>query len=396
MRTLPGLLLLSCTGDSVDTGAAAEPLSAARLEAQTAALVALGPRMVTTEAEARAADLIEEALLAAGLTPQRAPFAWEAWLPGAATVTLGGTRHPAEALSPSPATAGLAGALATEAVAGKIALYSSSDGSRADQFAAAFTGGAEAMIRITDDRTAAGEVLVEVGHTLQGSSLPAIAVDAEVGAALRAAVGQAVTLDIGAEVVDHVSDNLLAVVEGTGSGWVAVTAHYDSWHPSESAADNALGVAMLLLLAEAIAAERPERSVLFLLTSGEEQGLQGAFHWTRDNPDWADDIDQVINLDVPWASEGDLVCGATDPDWAEAAADAMAAEGLFATPADQPSPASDHFPFQARGADALWCARVPYREYHTDADTIDQINFSEAAGVLRAHATLLRDAVGLP
>jgi Iap family predicted aminopeptidase len=388
-------LWLACAAPD-ETVTLPDPLAEDALTAQTAAIVALGPRLVTTDAEVQAAALVENALLDVGIAAEREPFSWDAWLPGEATVTIDGTVWPAAALSPSPTTEGLVGVLADTDVDGQVALYSSDDGSRAEQFTDAFTGGAAAMVRVTEDLTEDGSLLVEVGHTLRGSSLPAIAVDREVGALLQAALGADVTIDIAAQVVEgHVSDNVVAIIEGTGSGWVAVTAHYDSWHPSESAADNALGVAMLLQLAERLAAERPESSVLFLVTSGEEQGLQGAFQWTLDNPELAGDIDRVINLDVPWASEGDPICGATDPGHAEAAADALLAEGIEATPRDGPAPASDHFPFQVLGADALWCTRVPYREYHTHADTLDQLNMTEAAAVLRAHWAILSDAVGL-
>lgn len=388
------ILWLACA-PGTDTALPDDPLVEGRLEALTQALVDLGPRMVTSPAEAQAAALVEASFLEVGLPAHRAPFSWDPWLPGTASVSVGGQVLPAVPLSPSPVTDGLQGTLAVRDVAGQVALFYSDDGSRASQFTTALTGGAAAMVRISTERTHTGEPLVEVGHTLQGSALPAIAVDADTGAVLAAAVGQVVQIDIDAAVVEgHVSDNVVAMVEGTAGGLVAVTAHYDSWHPSESAADNALGVAMLLLLAERLATEQPRQSVLFLVTSGEEQGLQGAIHWIADNPDLASDVDEVINLDVPWASEGDLLCGATELDAAEAAADAMAAEGLFATPFLGPSPASDHFPFQVRGADALWCSRYPYREYHTDADTIDQINMTEAAAVLRAHWAILWAAAG--
>lgn len=387
-------LWLACTAGP-DSAAPEDPLTEERLGRLTQALVELGPRMVTSPAEEQAAALVEAAFLESGLPAHRAPFSWDPWLPGPASVTVDGQALPAVPLSPSPVTSGLQGTLAVSGFAGQVALFSSDDGSRSSQFAAALTGGAVAMVRVSTDRTHDGDPLVEVGHTLEGSSLPAIAVDADAGAVLEAAVGQEVRIDIDAAVVEgHVSDNVVTTVEGTEGGWVAVTAHYDSWHPSESAADNALGVAMLLLLAERLAAEQPRRSVLFLVTSGEEQGLQGAIHWIADNPELADDIDEVMNLDVPWASEGDLLCGATALEDAEAAADAMAAEGLFATPFLGPSPASDHFPFQVRGAEALWCSRYPYREYHTDADTLDQINMTEAAAVLRAHWAILWAAAG--
>ncbi len=97
----------------------------------------------------------------------------------------------------------------------------------------------------------------------------------------------------------------------------------------------------------------------------------------------------MINLDIPWSDEGELRCYSDDDALAAAAIDALAAEGLTAEDAGPPWPSSDHFPFQTRGAAALWCTRQPYRRYHTDADIIDVIDMDAAAAVLRAHWTVL-------
>ncbi|MEL6347513.1 MAG: M28 family metallopeptidase [Myxococcota bacterium] len=394
------LFWLACTGDDPSsTEEPSDPLTTAALTASVERLVAIGPRMSGTPEEIEAAAAVEEMLLATGVDRiERAPFTWDAWQPGAASITVGDRTWEAEPLSPSPPTDGLTAALAPSDFSDQIALFSSDDGSRADQFFQASLGGAVAMVRVSEETGEEGELLVEVGHTFESSRLPAIAVDARAGTSLRSAAGEPATIRVEANVlVDHVSDNLLAVVAGTGSGWVAVTAHYDSWHPSESAADNALGTAMLIQLAARLAqAPPPRRSVLFLATAGEEQGLQGAFAWAEDNPDWSADIDQVINLDIPWADEGTHLCASNDERWAEQAADIMDDAGLPAVPTTGLTPSSDHYPFQARGADALWCTRQPYRRYHTDQDTLDRINLSQAAWSLSGHWQLLVDAADVP
>ncbi len=267
------LLILACSAPSLDEDVPADPLTASALAAATAALTDLGPRMVTTDAESAAADLIEQALLEAGLdSVERVPFVWDAWLPGAASVTVDGVAYAAEPLSPSPPTTALTGTLAMSDFSGQIALFSSDDGSRAEQFLAALTGGAAAMIRISEQTGDSGEPLVEVGHTLQGSTLPAVAVSAAVGAILKTAGEVQIDID-STTVFDHTSENIAGIVDGASTATVAITAHFDSWHPAESAADNALGAAMLELLALRVAQEQPERRVLLLATSGEEQGL---------------------------------------------------------------------------------------------------------------------------
>lgn len=389
--------LLACAPSPSDSGDI-DWLTAERLEALTRRLTDLGPRQVATDAEPLAAAEVEAMLLEAGLPDvQRAPFVWDAWLPGEASITLDGAVLAAEPLSPSPTTVGLTGTLSRGATSGGIALYSSSDGSRAEQFLLALTGGAAAMIRITEDLDTDGGPLIEVGHTLAGSSMPALAVDAETGALLKAAIGQTVQLDLTATAVpDHTSDNLVGRLEGTASSaTIALTAHYDSWHPSESAADNAIGVAMAALLAADVAQTIPDRGLLVLLTSGEEQGLQGSSAWVADNEAEAGSVRLVINLDIPWSDEGELRCGCDDDEVMAQAQEAFAAEGLSAEDAGAPWPASDHFPFQTRGAAALWCTRQPYRRYHTTEDIVDVIDMEQAAAVMRAHATLLQEALSL-
>ena len=389
---------LACTPPSPDSAAPIDWLTAEKLAETTRRLTELGPRQVATDAETLAAAAIEELLLTAGLQDvERAPFTFDAWLPGAASITLDGVALPAEPLSPSPPTSALSAPLSSGAQSGMIALYSSEDGSRAEQFLLALTGGAVAMIRVTEDLSEAGEPLVEVGHTLEGSTLPAVAVDAETGALLKAAIGQTVQLDLASTTLpDHTSDNVVGWLKGSASSaTVALTAHYDSWHSSESAADNALGVAMAALLAGHLAQSIPDRRLLVLMTSGEEQGLQGASAWVEDNESLARSVDLVINLDIPWSDEGALRCGCDDDTVMAEALSAFEQEGLTAEDVGSPWPASDHLPFQTRGASALWCSRQPYRRYHTDADIIDVIDMEQAAAVLRAHAALASAALSL-
>ncbi len=94
-----------------------------------------------------------------------------------------------------------------------------------------------------------------------------------------------------------VGSNVAGVLRGSDPALadqaVLYTAHYDAFGVGEDgrvypgAADNALGVAMITSVAEAMAAlpQRPRRSVIFLAVTGEEHGLFGAEYWAR-NPTW--------------------------------------------------------------------------------------------------------------
>jgi aminopeptidase YwaD len=393
------LWLLGLIGCAHDEPGPPEVLTAAELSRATATLTDLGPRLVGTAGEDEAAAAVERELRDAGVDVETWGFSWDAWNPGEAHVRAGDRVFDAEPLSPSPPTSDLTAVLAPgDDVAGAIALRRSHDGSRAEEFVDAATGGAVALIRVTDDVDDDGSPLIEVGHTLAGATLPCVAVDRPTGDALEDLAGEPVTIDIATTVLhDHPSVDVIGRVAGLDAFPVVVTAHYDSWHPSESAFDDALGVGMLEVLAERLAqGPPPQHDVIFLATSGEEQGLQGAFHWTAAFPDVAAAASLVIELDIPWASEGQFFVSATDEDQRTSALEAAAAEGLDAIDGGEPGIASDHFAFAAKGAPTMWNQRWPDRRYHTRGDRIGNLDFDEAAAVLRMHWRILAEAAGVP
>jgi Zn-dependent M28 family amino/carboxypeptidase len=106
-----------------------------------------------------------------------------------------------------------------------------------------------------------------------------------------------------------VGSNVVGLLEGSDpklkSEALVYSAHYDAYGLSadnriyHGAADNALGVAQMLAIAETLArAEtKPRRSIIFLAVTGEEYGGYGSDHWVK-NPTWK--IKQVaadLNLD---------------------------------------------------------------------------------------------------
>ncbi len=391
--------LLACRQPEPTPDAPIDFLTADRLEEATTRITDLGPRSSGTPGEEAGHLEMEAMFRESGLDEVTLePFVWDPWLSGPTTVEVGGEIYAAEALSPSPPTVGLELSLSEGLGVGEASLYWSSDGSRAEQFVDAAFGGAGGMIRVTEDLDFDGGMLVEVGHTLEGSTLPAVAVDSETGHAIAEHFGETVRLNIGSQVVaGHTSYNVLAKVEGKTNLPVFVVAHYDSWHPSESAFDNALGAAALTLLAGQVAqGSEPAYDVYFLATTGEEQGLQGAQAWANQNDDLARSGRLVITLDVLWSGEGHFVVMASDDDLRASAMAAAEAEGLVeAVEGDALSLGSDHVPFFARGVPAIWCGRWSDRHYHTVADTTEYLDFELAGAALRSQWRLLADALEL-
>ena len=110
--------------------------------------------------------------------------------------------------------------------------------------------------------------------------------------------GVKVKLNLKSEMKSSDSPNVVGIVEGSDSKlkneYVVYTAHYDHLGVGEpdaggdkiynGAYDNASGVATVIGIAEAFAKlskkQRPKRSLLFILTTAEEQGLLGAEYYS--------------------------------------------------------------------------------------------------------------------
>lgn len=102
------------------------------------------------------------------------------------------------------------------------------------------------------------------------------------------------------------SSNVVGYIEGSDpalkSEAVLFSAHYDAFGTENGkiypgAADNALGTAELLAVAEAFSKMKPKRSMIFIAVTGEEYGLYGSKFWAK-KPTW--DIKKVaanLNLD---------------------------------------------------------------------------------------------------
>lgn len=162
---------------------------------------------------------------------------------------------------------------------------------------------------------------------------------------------------------------------------VAYTAHYDHLGYSTPDArgdslyngfsDNAAGSAMLLAIAQALAAERPARSTLFVWFTGEELGLLGSDWFVAHPPLPLARIAAVINLDAgapPAPPASWNVQGGTRSSLGAVAAAAAQTAG-WETRLENASPNSDHFPFLRVGVPAVFLvpAPGPFEGMTTDA-----------------------------
>ncbi len=111
---------------------------------------------------------------------------------------------------------------------------------------------------------------------------------------------------------DFASPNLLGLIKGSDAQLarevIVVSAHYDHFGISplemedriyNGAVDNALGVAGVLEIARVVAElpRAPRRSILFVLTTAEEEGLLGARHFLKNPPVPTSQMAAAVNVD---------------------------------------------------------------------------------------------------
>lgn len=153
---------------------------------------------------------------------------------------------------------------------------------------------------------------------------------------------------------------------------ITITSHYDHFGIGETidgdsiyngAYDNASGTALLMEMARAFAAlpERPARSLLFISTAAEEQGLLGA-QWYVQSPLFP--LSQTVaevNVDGAnlWGETDDVTIQGEERSGLGAFARARAAEmALTIKPDAEPEKGfffrSDHFPFAKAGIPSLY------------------------------------------
>jgi hypothetical protein len=189
-----------------------------------------------------------------------------------------------------------------------------------------------------------------------------------------------------------VGSNVVGLLEGSDpklkSEALVYSAHYDAYGMTENkiypgAADNGLGVAEMLTVAEAMskASTKPKRSVIFLAVTGEEYGGYGSDYWVK-NPTWK--IKQVaadLNLDgmgtEVYGPVKTLVgYGAEHSTLGNVLNDAAAALGLKVIADPRPEEKSfyrsDHYYFVKKGIPGIMILGAPEGDTKTWIDRLKQ------------------------
>ena len=232
---------------------------------------------------------------------------------------------------------------------------------------------------------------------------------AKTGAAVSRDLGKTATLALRIKREETTSSNVAGVFEGSDPKLkeeaVVFSAHYDAYGLDNGrfypgAADNALGTATIVAIAEAFVksfpkpSARPHRSIIFLSVTGEEYGLFGSEYWVG-HPTWplekiAADINfDGIGTEVYGPVKRIVGFGAEHSDLGAVFEDVVAATGNIVTPDPMPEEnafvRSDHFAFVKKGVPALmllggpagdvslWIPRARKwldTDYHSPSDTV--------------------------
>jgi Zn-dependent M28 family amino/carboxypeptidase len=168
------------------------------------------------------------------------------------------------------------------------------------------------------------------------------------------------------------SKNVVAKLEGSGKKdeYVVYSAHWDHLGKGAGAGDqiyngaldNASGVATVLEIAKAFTkvAEKPSRSILFLMVTAEEKGLLGAKYYAE-NPLYPL-AKTVANINVDgvnqWGKTTDFtVVGLGNSTLDDVLTDVLEGDGRTVRPDPEPEKGfyyrSDHFEFAKKGVPAL-------------------------------------------
>lgn len=246
--------------------------------------------------------------------------------------------------------------------------------------------GAVGVIHLTDKAetfqlyvASRGPELMALSDTLVPSSffppLPSLIVGPAAARSLllAARAGREARIRVQADRRSVQSDNITCALRGTDPGLrdtaIAFTAHYDHLGVSvpdtagdsiyNGFSDNAVGVAMLLAIAEAAQREAPggfRHTLLFLFFTGEERGLLGSDYFVANAPFPIGRIRAVINLDAgappgrPWSWR---IAGGEASALGLLAMDVAASRGWSATTSPA-TPNSDYFPFARLGVPAVF------------------------------------------
>ena len=176
---------------------------------------------------------------------------------------------------------------------------------------------------------------------------------------------------------------------GTASGSLGCVAA-DADSICNGADDNGSGVAAVLELARAYDGlrARPRRSMIFVLVSGEEEGLLGSRYFVAHPAVPLAQVVAAINFDMIGRNARDSIMvigmdrsslGALTTEVSQAHAEL----GMRPVPIPWPLGGSDHLPFDSSGVPTLWFFAGLHPDFHRPSDSVEKIDAEKEARIVR-------------
>ncbi len=249
-----------------------------------------------------------------------------------------------------------------------------------------------------------------LGRLLQNSGIDIVSLQARAAEPVRIQVAprMALTLTQTTREETITAPNVVGIVEGSDptlrNEYVVFSAHMDHigiGTPDargdsifNGADDDASGTIAVVEIAEAMAslANKPRRSMLFLLVSGEEKGLWGSEYFANNPTVPTDRMVANLNLDMVARNWTDTIVaigkehsdlGATlervnaaHPELRMTAIDDLWPEESFYT-------RSDHYNFAVKGVPVLFFFNGTHPDYHGRDDEVERIDGEKAARIAR-------------
>lgn len=189
-----------------------------------------------------------------------------------------------------------------------------------------------------------------------------------------------------------VGRNVVAGIDHGAQHTVVIGAHFDhlghggegSLAPNSSeihngADDNASGVAAMLELAEKLKKGPKNNNYIFLAFSGEEEGLWGSNHFTKNPTVNLKEVNYMINMDMVGRLNDErqlAIYGVgTSPIWKDNIAQIKTPSFKFKFEESGVGP-SDHTSFYLKDIPVLHFFTGQHRDYHKPSDDVELVNFN--------------------
>ncbi len=197
-----------------------------------------------------------------------------------------------------------------------------------------------------------------------------------------------------------VSQNVIGVVKGGGSGNIIVTAHHDSVMAGEGATDNATGVAILLEFARRFGGDGRRRRNIILVSCGSEEVLSyGSLNFARKYADTVKKAVFAVNFDSCSCLYGEnkiLVTG--NGKLLSYVKEKTGKTGVWYNVERGVSPYSDHFPMNVLGVPSIWFRRANmaqgYFPFHSNLNRLEIIDFGVMQEVVEAAGSIISELSG--